>query len=129
FQAAQHIADDDPWLQALDLEYHRLDPGAGLYYGLEKSGAMLGVPDEAAVQRAVFEPPLTTRAFVRGKCIQKFTDAVVSAQWDHLTLEDEHGLVKISLMDLFAPEDLLRYRQAVDAARAPDDLRRFIFGK
>ena len=123
FQAAQHLADDDPWLQALDLEYHRLDLAEGLYYGLEKSGAMLGVPDEAAVQRAVFEPPLTTRAYVRGQCIQKFADAVESAQWDHLTLADEHGLVKISLMDVFAPEEVLRYRQAVDAARVPDDLR------
>ncbi len=123
FQAAQNIADDDPWLQALDLEYHRLDFGEGLYFGLEQSGAMLGVPDEAVVQRAVFEPPSTTRAYVRGKCIQKFADAVENAQWDHLTLTDEHGLVKISLMDLFAPGEVLRYRQAVDAARVPDDLR------
>lgn len=123
FQSAQGLADDDPWLQALDLEYHRLDLEEGLYYGLEKACAMLGVPDEAAVQRAVFEPPLTTRAYVRGKCIQKFPDAVESAQWDHLTLTDEHGLVKISLMDLFAPDEIARYRRAVDTARVPDDLR------
>src|SRR5437867_245849 len=64
FQTAQNLADDDPWLQSLDLEYHRLDEAEGLYYGLEKSGAMLGVPDEMAVQNAVFEPPLTTRAYV-----------------------------------------------------------------
>ena len=72
FQAAQNIAPDDPWLQSLDLEYHRLDLAEGLYYGLEQSGAMLGVPEEAAVRRAVSEPPTTTRAYVRGKCIQKF---------------------------------------------------------
>lgn len=123
FQAAQRVADDDPWVQALDLEYHRLDAVEGLYFGLEQAGAMRGVPDEAIVQRAVFEPPLTTRAYVRGKCIQKFAEAVENAQWDHLTLADDHGLVKISLLDLFEPEDVLRYRQAVDAARAPDDLR------
>ncbi|MBI3877558.1 MAG: proteasome accessory factor PafA2 family protein [Verrucomicrobia bacterium] len=123
FQAAQSITDDDPWLQAFDLEYHRLHFSEGLYFGLEQGGAMLGVPDEVVVQRAVFEPPLTTRAYVRGKCIQKFADAVENAQWDHLTLTDEHGLVKISLMDLFAPADVLRYRAAVDAARGPDDLR------
>ncbi len=123
FQAAQNLADDNPWLQSLDLEYHRLDEAEGLYYGLEKSGAMLGVPDEMAVQNAVFEPPLTTRAYVRGKCVQKFTDAITSAQWDHVTLQGGDGSIKISLLDLFAKEDVLRYRQIVDAARVPDDLR------
>jgi proteasome accessory factor A len=127
FQAAQDVADDDPWLQALDLEYHRLDAAEGLHFGLEQSGAMRGVPDESVVQRAVFEPPVTTRACIRGKCIQKFAASVENAQWDHLTLADAHGLVKISLLDLFAPEDVLRYRQAVDAASAPDDLRTFVF--
>ena len=39
FQGAQNIADDDPWLRSLDLEYHRLDLEEGLYYGLEQSGA------------------------------------------------------------------------------------------
>ncbi len=67
FQAAQNIAPDDPWLQSLDLEYHRLDLAEGLYYGLEQGGAMLGVPDEAAVRRAVREPPYTTRALCAGQ--------------------------------------------------------------
>jgi proteasome accessory factor PafA2 len=126
FQAAQNIAADDPWLQALDLEYHRLDENEGLYYGLEQAGAMIGAPDETAVLEAILEPPATTRAYVRGKCIQKFSEFVTAAQWDHVTLEDQKGLVKISLLDLFAPEEILRYRKAVDAAQSPDDLRGLI---
>ena len=39
FQASQNIAADDPWLQSLDLEYHRLDLAEGLYYGLEQQHA------------------------------------------------------------------------------------------
>ena len=73
FQAAQNIGDDDPWLRSLDLEYHRLDLEAGLYYALEQSGAMAGAPDEAAVRRAISEPPRSTRACIRGRCIQKFS--------------------------------------------------------
>jgi Pup amidohydrolase len=123
FQASQNIAPDDPWLQSLDLEYHRLDLAEGLYYGLEQSGAMLGVPDEAVVRRAVNEPPATTRAYVRGKCIQKFAAAVEAAQWDHITLQANGGSLKISLMDLFAPDEISRYGKLIDGARSPEDLR------
>lgn len=123
FQAAQNIAPGDPWLQSLDLEYHRLDLAAGLYYALEQSGVMLGVPEESAVRRAVREAPTTTRASVRGKCIQKFASAVESAQWDHITLHDGAESIKISLMDLFAPEEILRYCRVIEAARSPEDLR------
>jgi len=123
FQAAQNIAPDDPWLQSLDLEYHRLDLAEGLYYGLEQGGTMLGAPDESAVRRAVREPPYTTRACIRGKCVQKFAKQVESAQWDHITLQDGGELIKISLMDLFAPEEIARQARLVDAARTPADLR------
>jgi proteasome accessory factor A len=123
FQAAQNIADDDPWLQSLDLEYHRLDLQEGLYYGLEQSGAILGVPDENLVRRAMSNPPASTRAAIRGKCIQKFASAVESAQWDHITLQANGESLKISLLDLFAPDEISRYAKLVDGARTPEDLR------
>jgi proteasome accessory factor A len=123
FQAAQDIAPDDPWLQSLDLEYHRLDLAEGLYYGLEQSGAILGVPDEAAVRHAVAQPPDTTRALIRGKCVQKFAPSVEAAQWDHITLQSDGESIKISLMDLFAPGEISRYAKVVDGARTPADLR------
>ncbi|HZV34276.1 MAG TPA: proteasome accessory factor PafA2 family protein [Verrucomicrobiae bacterium] len=123
FQAAQNIAPDDPWLQSLDLEYHRLDLGSGLYYALEQAGSILGVPEESAIRWAVREPPRTTRALVRGKCIQKFASAVEAAQWDHITLQTGGESIKISLMDLFAPEDILRYGKIIEGARSPEDLR------
>ncbi|MBI4659459.1 MAG: proteasome accessory factor PafA2 family protein [Verrucomicrobia bacterium] len=122
FQSAQQLKDDDPWLQSLDLEYHRLDRSEGLYYGLEQSRSIQSVPDEGTVRAAVKHPPFT-RAYVRGRCIQKFASAVISAQWDHITLQGTGGSIKISLMDLFAPGDIERYAQVIDAARSPDDLR------
>jgi proteasome accessory factor A len=122
FQAAQNLRDDDPWLQSFDLEYHRLDLTEGLYYGLEQSGGMRGVPTEAAVRDAIKHPPFS-RAYVRGKCIQKFATFVTSAQWDHITLQGSNGLIKISLLDLFAPDEIVRYAKTINAARSPDDLR------
>src|SRR5205814_9063307 len=84
FQKAQRLPDDDPWLQSLDLEYQRLDMAEGLYYGLEQSGAILGVPNEMVVRRAVTPPP-TTRAMVRGTSIQKFPACDIAAPWAPIT--------------------------------------------
>jgi Pup amidohydrolase len=123
FQNSQNLSDDDPWLQSLDLEYHRLSLEEGLYYGLEQSGAMIGAPDEALVHRAMTEPPPSTRARVRGLCIQKFPDAIVSAQWDHVTLQGSEGNIRISLLDLFSPEEIEHYSAVICSARSPDDLR------
>jgi proteasome accessory factor PafA2 len=126
FQAAQNIADDDAWLRSLDLEYSRLDMREGLYYGLEQQGSIRKVIREEQVQRAIRQPPTTTRAYIRGRCVQKFADDVIGAQWDHITLDGSVGPIKISLLDLFAPQEIMHYARAVDAARTPDDLRELV---
>jgi proteasome accessory factor A len=123
FREAQNLEPNDPWLQALDLEYHRLDRQAGLYYGLEQAGSILGVPNDAAVFRAISEPPKTTRAYVRGRCIQKFSSSVVAAQWDHITLQGSKGPLKISLLDVFTDKEIAAFAKVVDAAKTPDDLK------
>ncbi len=122
FRQTQNLSSTDPWLQSLDLEYHRLDRQAGLYFALEQAGSIKGVPDPAAVFRAISEPPATTRAYIRGRCIQKFAAAVVSAQWDHITLQGSRGPLKISLLDVFTLDEVAAYAKVVDAAKCPDDL-------
>jgi proteasome accessory factor A len=123
FRQTQNLSSTDPWLQSLDLEYHRLDRQAGLYYALEQAGSIRGVPDEAAVFRAISEPPRTTRAYVRGRCIQKFSAFVVSAQWDHITLQGTRGPLKISLLDVFTADEVAAFARVVDSAKCPDDLQ------
>jgi Pup amidohydrolase len=122
FQREQGLSGDDPWLRSLDLEYHRLDYNEGLYYALERSGSMRGAPGEAEVHRAVTRAP-RTRAEVRGRLVRKFGAAITAAQWDHVTLRDRLGEVRISLLDLFAPETILRYCETIERARTPEDLR------
>ena len=84
---------------------------------------MQGVPDDAAVRRAISEPPHTTRAYIRGRCIQKFSTFVVAAQWDHITLQGTRGPLKISLLDVFTKQQVMAYAKVVDAAKCPDDLQ------
>jgi hypothetical protein len=55
----------------------------GLYYGLEQSGAMLGVPDESLVREAVANSPRTRlRPGAFKVCGRRHF-----AQWDHITLQ------------------------------------------
>lgn len=126
FQREQDLPDTDPWLLSLDLEYHRLDRGEGLYFGLEQSGQFRGVPDGHGVERAVHEPPETTRAFIRGRCVHRFASAVVSAQWDHVTLRTSSGPYRVSFLNLFGADKLAEYRAAVEQAGSPDELRRIL---
>lgn len=123
FQEAEDIPDHDPWLRSLDLEYHRLDPIEGLYFALEQTGAMQGVPEPAAVDRALHEPPPDTRAAIRGGCITRFRSAVVAAQWDHVTLDTPEGPLRIDLTRLFDSVDIDRLRNRLAGAKQPGDLR------
>ncbi len=74
---------DDARLKALDLQYHdmRTDKCLALRAGLER---MIGIDD---VTTAITEPPHTTRAYFRGKCLQKFPNEVVAANWDSMVFD------------------------------------------
>jgi proteasome accessory factor A len=122
FQESQNVGASDPWLQSLDLEYHRLDRTQGLYFALEQAGAMRRGPDDFLVRHAISDPPRTTRAYIRGRCIQKFAPSVVAAQWDHITLQGTRGALKVSLLDVFTQDEVDAYGRVVDAAKCPDDL-------
>ena len=128
FQKANDVADDDPWLQSLDLEYSRLDPAEGLFYGLEQAGSFIGTPPEADVTHAVTHPPETTRAWIRGLCVRKFGKLVESAQWDHVTLRDGDDVLKLSLLDAFDPELLQKLADAINASATPAELEKRLKG-
>lgn len=126
FQHAEDLADQDPWLRSLDLAYHQLDPEEGLYSGLEQIGQFQGVPPDSEVRTAMHHPPPDTRAAIRGGCIRKFPSAVLAAQWDHVILSCTDGPWKLSLLDLFATEKILRYHDLIERASTPDELRSWL---
>jgi proteasome accessory factor PafA2 len=72
-----------PKLKAIDLQYHDLRADRGLAYrvGLDT------VADPAAIDSAITEPPSTTRAYFRGRCLQKFPDEIVAANWDSMVFD------------------------------------------
>jgi proteasome accessory factor A len=74
---------DDVRLKALDLQYADLRPQRSLFPRL----SMQTLCAPADVERAVTEPPTTTRAYFRGKCLQKWPEDVVAANWDSLVFD------------------------------------------
>jgi Pup amidohydrolase len=70
-------------LRAMDIQYHDLRPATSLFQRLK----METLVDEADVAEAVTEPPKDTRAYFRGKCLQKWGTSVAAANWDSIVFD------------------------------------------
>jgi Pup amidohydrolase len=122
-QEEEKLQWSDPWLQAIDLEYHNIDLERGLYYELLRQGTMRRVVNEDEIRRAIFSPPETTRAFFRGRAVARFTDQIESIQWNEIVLSDAGRSQRIALPEP-ADENLKRLNAAVrESATFADFLR------
>jgi len=74
---------DDPRIAALALQYHDLRPDKNLHQRL----GMERITTDAEVEHAVMNPPTRTRAYFRGRCLDKFKDQIVAANWDSLVFD------------------------------------------
>jgi len=73
----------DPKLAAMDLQYHDVRPEKSLFAKLD----MERLVTDAEVERAVTEPPPDTRAYFRGRCLQRWSSAIAAANWDSLVFD------------------------------------------
>jgi proteasome accessory factor A len=91
YRAKHGIPLSHPRIALMDLAYHDVNRDRGLYYLLERRGMMERVVPDKQVQRAMREPPQTTRARLRGEFIrqakQRRRDYTVD--WVHLKLNDQ----------------------------------------
>ena len=80
-----------PRVAQLDLAYHDIHRGRGLYYLLEKRGAVTRVTNDLQVFAAKSVPPQTTRARLRGEFIKKAQERRrdFTVDWVHLKLNDQ----------------------------------------
>ena len=77
------LSTTDARLKALDIQYHDLRPDRSLAarVGLER----IVDPDDAVA--AMTTPPTTTRAYFRGRCLDKWPDDIVAANWDSMVFD------------------------------------------
>jgi proteasome accessory factor A len=70
-------------LAAVDLQYHDLRPDRSLF---ARMGAETLVdPDD--VRRATGTPPTDTRAYFRGRCLARWPERIVAANWDSMVFD------------------------------------------
>jgi proteasome accessory factor PafA2 len=77
----------DPKLAMIDLQYHDVRRDRGLYQRLAESGKVERLIPEAEIQEAVMQPPGDTRAYFRGRCIQRYPASIAAASWDSIIFE------------------------------------------
>lgn len=112
-QEEEGLSWSDPWLQAVDLEYHNIMPEQGLFYELLRQGAMRRVVSEEEIKAAIFSPPVTTRAYFRGRCVAKFNSAISSLQWDEIVFANGQQSQRVRLPEITADERLETLNQLV----------------
>ncbi|MGH9083856.1 MAG: depupylase/deamidase Dop [Acidimicrobiales bacterium] len=74
---------DDARLAAMCIQYHDLRPTKSLAarVGLEQ------MVTEDEITTAISDPPLDTRAYFRGRCLQRWPQNIVAANWDSLVFD------------------------------------------
>jgi proteasome accessory factor PafA2 len=87
-QEEEKLAWSDPWLQAIDLEYHNIELERGLYYELARQGSIRRIVSEDEIKTAIFSPPETTRASFRGRAVARFNEQIESIQWNEIVFSD-----------------------------------------
>jgi proteasome accessory factor A len=126
--AKQHLIDayrerhglgvDDARLKLIDVQYHDLRPEKCL----AARCALDTIIDDADVELAMIRPPLTTRAWFRGRCVEKFGSAVVAANWDSIVVDvGVDPLRRIPMTDPLRGTASLT-ESLLDAVRSPAEL-------
>ena len=119
----ENLSWNDPWLQAIDLEYHNIAPETGLYYELLRQGTMRRFVNEAQIKEAIFAPPTDTRAYFRGRSVARFNSQIKSIQWDEIVFSDGALSQRVQLTQ---PNDNPRLAALNAAAREAADYPEFI---
>jgi proteasome accessory factor A len=89
---------EDPKVQMLDLQYHDLRRDRGLYYLLERQGKVERIVTDEEIAQAVWEPPVDTRAYFRGRCLSRYGSEVFGVNWDSISFGIGDDPIKRVLM-------------------------------
>ena len=94
------LAWDADKLKLIDLQYHDVRQDKGLYNRLVATGRFERLVDETQVEAAICDPPEDTRAYFRGRCLDKFRDSVAAAGWDSIIFDvGGETLQRVPMMD------------------------------
>jgi len=113
----QRVVPGDPWLQSLDLAYHDIDPGEGLFWPLEEEGSMRRLTRPEDVRDACEHPPALGRAPIRSAILSRFGGEVREAGWERIAFS---GGVTFDLPP-YLETDAGKVRRLLDRIAGMDD--------
>ena len=94
------LAWDAPRLHLVDLQYTDVRMAKGLYNRLVTRGSMKRLVTEEAVTAAMTTPPDDTRAYFRGRCLERYPAEVAAASWDSVIFDlGRESLVRIPTLE------------------------------
>jgi proteasome accessory factor A len=129
FRETEKLSEADPWLRSLDLAYHLLDKEQGLFYALMDQGVFRFPFAHEEITGHSLCPPSSTRAAVRGRCIEKFGSAVQATQWDYILLKGASKKIELDLRNVFDPALVKQSLKIISAAKTVEDLAQLKFAK
>ncbi|MEV6824383.1 depupylase/deamidase Dop [Amycolatopsis sp. NPDC051102] len=89
-----------PRLRLVDLQYSDVRLAKGLYNRLVTRGSMKRLVSEEEVLAAVTTPPSDTRAYFRGRALEKYATSIAAASWDSVIFDvGKESLVRIPTLE------------------------------
>jgi proteasome accessory factor PafA2 len=100
YRARDGLGWSSPRLQLVDLQYCDVRLDKGLYNRLVARGSMRRLVPEEAVRAAMTTPPADTRAYFRGRCLERYPAEVAAASWDSVIFDlGRESLVRIPTLE------------------------------
>src|SRR5436190_2055911 len=94
------LAWDAPRLHLVDLQYTDVRMAKGLYNRLASRGSIKRLVTEDQVIAAMSTPPDDTRAYFRGRCLERYPTEVAAASWDSVIFDlGRESLVRIPTLE------------------------------
>jgi proteasome accessory factor PafA2 len=100
YRARDGLGWASPRLQLVDLQYSDVRMHKGLYNRLVARGSMKRLVTEEEVRAAITNPPEDTRAYFRGRCLERYATEVAAASWDSVIFDlGRESLVRIPTLE------------------------------
>ncbi|MGH3923565.1 MAG: proteasome accessory factor PafA2 family protein, partial [Pseudonocardiaceae bacterium] len=100
YRARDSLGWASPRLHLVDLQYSDVRMHKGLYNRLVARGSMKRLVTEEEVRAAITRPPEDTRAYFRGRCLERYATEVAAASWDSVIFDlGRESLVRIPTLE------------------------------
>ncbi len=90
FTERHNISYLDARSRSLAVQYHDIRESSSIYNKL----GMESIISEKGIEDGVVNPPSGTRAYFRGRCLLKWPDSIISANWDSIVFKLDDATVK-----------------------------------